>query len=85
VLSGSYRGFEVLYVEVWRGRDLDQVDVFGVRQLLERVRPFEQQLAFDLRLIEAGKYFVEVFVAGSKLVGEDVGESDDSGRGVSRE
>ena len=48
-------GLKVLHMEVRRRRNLDQVDVVRIRELLVGMRAFEEQLAVDRRLIQARK------------------------------
>src|SRR5882757_4730353 len=75
----------MLYVEERRSGDLDGIDVFGCGELFEGAVPVEGEARVDGGLIDGGVELVEVLLAGSELVGKDVGERDEMRRGVLHE
>ena len=67
--------------EGWRG-NLNEVDVFRCRELLEGLRAVEEQLLIDWLPVEARVELVEVTPAQGQLVGEEVGQRNYLGRGA---
>ncbi len=82
MLAGSYGRFEVLHMEEGRGGNLYQVDIPRPGKLFECVRAMKEQPGIDRCASQAGIESVETVASGGKLVGKQIGESDDLGRGV---
>src|ERR1039458_8181472 len=74
ILAGRDGSLEMLYVEEWRGGDLNQIHIGTGGDSLEGVRTAKHQPFGDRLGASARIELVEVLPAGSELIGKEIGK-----------